>query len=178
MHITQENLETLFGNGYQLTKLRDLNQPGEFAANETVTVVGPKRRLFEKVRILGPVRKITQVELSLTDGIYLGMDLPLRISGDIDGSAPLMLIGPEGVLNLPQGGIRAARHIHASPEDLSRLGLKNGQIVSVKSTGPMSVTFNHVVIREGENLNLEMHIDTDEANAAGMRCGDRVEIEG
>lgn len=176
MHITQKDLETLFGPGYRLTKLRDLNQPGEFAANETVTVVGPKRRLFEKVRILGPVRKITQVELSYTDGIYLGMDLPYRISGDIEGSAPLMLIGPEGVLNLPQGGIRAARHIHANPVELARLGLENGQKVSVRTVGPMSITFNNVVVREGKDLNLEMHIDTDEANAAGIRCGERVEL--
>jgi propanediol utilization protein len=176
MHITQKDLETLFGPGYKLTKLRDLNQPGEFAANETVTVVGPKRRLFEKVRILGPVRKITQVELSYTDGIYLGMDLPYRISGDIEGSAPLMLIGPEGVLSLPQGGIRAARHIHADPADLARLGLVNGQKISVRTVGPMSITFNNVVVREGKDLNLEMHIDTDEANAAGIRCGERVEL--
>jgi len=176
LHIRQEDLEVLFGEGHQLTRLRDLNQPGEFAAQETVTVVGPKRRLFEKVRILGPVRKITQVELSYTDGIYLGMDLPHRLSGDIEGSAPLVLIGPAGVLNLPQGGIRAARHIHINPADLARLGLENGQKVSVRSRGSMSVTFNNVIIRAGENLKLEMHIDTDEANAAGLRCGDPVEL--
>jgi propanediol utilization protein len=156
--------------------LRDLNQPGEFAANETLTVVGPKRRLFENVRILGPVRAFTQVELSYTDGIYLGLDLPYRLSGRIEGSAPLILIGPQGVLQLSEGGIRAARHIHVSPEEARRLELCNGQKVSVKSLGPMSVTFNNVIIREGENLNLEMHIDTDEANAAGLRCGERVEL--
>ena len=178
MHIRQEDLEVLFGAGCQLTMFRDLNQPGEFAANETVTVVGPKRRLFEKIRILGPLRKITQVELSHTDGIYLGMELPHRLSGNTEGSAPLMLIGPEGVLNLPQGGIRAARHIHINQADMSRLGLQNGQQVRVRTTGPMSVAFNNVIVREGGNLNLEMHIDTDEANAAGLRCGDRVELLG
>jgi propanediol utilization protein len=174
MHITQSDLETLFGPGYQLTKLRDLNQPGEFAANETVSVVGPKRRLFEKVRILGPVRNITQVELSYTDGVYLGLDLPYRLSGDIAGSAPLVLIGPHGVLNLSEGGIRAARHIHINPIDAERWGLKQGQKVSVQNRGPASTIFNEVIVRIGENLNLEMHIDTDEANAAGLRCGDPV----
>lgn len=178
MHITQENLELLFGTGYQLTKLRDLNQPGEFAANETLTVVGPKRRLFESIRILGPVRKITQVELSYTDGIYLGVDLPYRLSGDIAGSAPLILIGPKGVLHLSEGAIRAARHIHINPRDSQRLGLKNGQKVSVRTVGPASVTFNEVIVREAANLKLEMHIDTDEANAAGLRCGDPVELVG
>jgi propanediol utilization protein len=176
LHITQENLEFLFGAGSRLTKLRDLNQPGEFAANETVTVVGPNRRTFERVRILGPVRSITQVELSYTDGVYLGLDLPHRLSGNIEGSAPLILIGPKGVLHLTHGGIRAARHIHINPEDALRLGLENGQKVSVKTIGPMSVTFNNVIVRRGENLNLEMHIDTDEANAAGLRSGDRVEL--
>lgn len=178
MHITQENLEKLFGPGYQLTQLRDLNQPGEFAANETVTVVGPKRRLFESIRILGPVRKITQVELSYTDGIYLGLDLPYRLSGDIAGSAPLILIGPKGVLHLSEGAIRAARHIHINPHDSRRLGVRNGQKISVRTVGPASVTFNEVIVREGADLKLEMHIDTDEANAAGLRCGDPVELLG
>lgn len=176
MHVTQKHLEVLFGPGYQLTKLRDLNQPGEFASNETVTVVGPKRRLFESIRILGPVRKFTQVELSMTDGVYLGLDLPHRLSGNIAGSAPIVLIGPKGVLSLPEGAIRAQRHIHINPEDAARLRVANGQIVSTRTTGPMSVTFNNVVIREGKNLNLEMHVDTDEANAAGLRCGDQLEI--
>jgi propanediol utilization protein len=175
-HITQEHLEQLFGPGHQLTKHRDLGQPGEFAAQETVTVVGPKRRLFEQVRILGPVRSITQVELSYSDGVYLGMDLPHRLSGNIEGSAPLVLIGPKGILHLPEGGIRAARHIHISPQDAHRLGLTNGQKVSVESSGPMSVTFNNVIIRVGQGLTLGMHIDTDEANAAGLRCGDPVRL--
>lgn len=176
MHITQEHLERLFGNGHQLTKLRDLYQPGEFAANETVTVVGPKRRLFEQVRILGPIRSFTQVELSYSDGVYLGLDLPYRLSGDIRGSAPLILIGPRGVLHLPEGGIRAARHIHINPQDARRFGVVSGQTVSVRTSGPMSLIFNNVVIREKEYLRLQMHVDTDEANAAGIRCGDTVEL--
>jgi propanediol utilization protein len=176
MHINEEHLERLFGSGYQLTKLRDLDQPGEFAANETVTVVGPKRRLFEEVRILGPARSFTQVELSFSDGVYLGMELPHRLSGDIKDSAPLILIGPKGILHLPEGGIRAARHIHINPREASRLGLVDGQKVNVRSCGPLSITFNEVVIRMGDNLRLQMHIDTDEANAAGLRCGDPVRI--
>ena len=175
-HIRQDHLEQLFGPGYQLNRLRELNQPGEFAAKESVTVVGPKRRLFEQVRILGPVRSITQVELSFTDGIYLGMDLPYRLSGNIHDSAPLILIGPKGVLHLPEGGIRAARHIHMNPLDAGRLGVRNGQKVSVQSMGPMNLIFNEVIVRVGEGLNLEMHIDTDEANAAGLRSGDPVQL--
>jgi propanediol utilization protein len=176
IHVCQEHLEQLFGPGYRLTKLRDLNQPGEFAANETLSVVGPKRRLFEQVRILGPVRKITQVELSYSDGVYLGIDLPHRLSGDIAGSAPVILMGPQRVLNLPEGAIRAARHIHTSPEEAIRLKVEDGQKVSVESSGPLGVRFKNVVVRVGANLNLEMHIDTDEANAAGLRCGDPVHL--
>jgi putative phosphotransacetylase len=175
MHVRQEDLEQLFGEGHRLTKMRDLNQPGEFAAEETVTVVGPKRRFFD-VRILGPVRRSTQVELAYSDGIYLGLDLPHRLSGDVEGSAPIILVGPKGVLSLSEGAIRAKRHIHVNPRDAAHLGVRNGQVVSVRTTGEMSVTFNNVVIREGEGLNLEMHVDTDEANAAGLRCGDPVEL--
>lgn len=176
VHVTKEHLERLFGEGHHLTKLRDLYQPGEFAANETLTVVGPKRRLFEQVRILGPIRSFTQVELSYSDGVYLGLDLPYRLSGNIRGSAPLILIGPKGVLHLPEGGIRAARHIHINPQDARRLGVRSGQTVSVRTSGPMSLVFNNVIIREKEDLRLQMHIDTDEANAAGIRCGDTVEL--
>lgn len=168
LHISQPDLEKLFGPGYQLTKMKDLNQPGEFAANETVTVIGPKRRVYEKVRILGPTRPSTQVELSYTDGIYLGIKLPGRISGDIKGSAPITLIGPAGVLELKEGAIRALRHIHMNPETAATWGITNGQKVNVKTSGPLSVTFNDVVVRIKENLNLEMHVDTDEANAAGL----------
>jgi len=172
LHIRQDHLEHLFGAGYQLTKLRDLSQPGEFAANETVTVVGPKRRLIEKVRILGPVRKITQVELSYSDGMYLGIDLPHRLSGDIKGSAPIVLVGPKGVLDLQEGAIRAMRHIHISNDQAQQWGLQAGQKVKVETQGPMKVTFSNVVIRPGANYRLGMHIDTDEANAAGIRTGE------
>ncbi len=172
LHVTQQDLETLFGPGHQLSKLRDLNQPGEFASNETVSVMGPKRRMLESVRILGAIREITQIELSYTDGIHLGIDLPHRISGDIKASAPIVLMGPRGVLELKEGAIRAMRHIHISPEQALQWGLKKGQKVSVQTQGPMQVTFDNVVIRTGENLNLTMHIDTDEANAAGIQKGE------
>lgn len=172
LHITKEDFRKLFGQDAELSKLRDLNQPGEFAANETVTVVGPKRRMIEAVRILGPNRKITQIELSYTDGVFLGIDLPHRLSGDIEGSAPIVLVGPKGVLDLKQGAIRAQRHIHMSPEQAEKWGLKHGQKVSVETRGPMKVTFNNVVIRTQKDLNLSMHIDTDEANAAGIHSGE------
>lgn len=146
-------------------------QPGEFAANETVTVVGPNRRVFDSVRILGPVRKATQVELSFNDGRYLGMELPPRISGDIAGTAPMVLIGPRGALQLPEGTIRALRHIHVGREEASRLGLEQGQVVGVRVVGKMGLTFEHVMIRVGDRAKLEMHIDTDEANAAGITSG-------
>jgi propanediol utilization protein len=171
MHITQEHLETLFGPGSRLTKLRDLVQPGEFASNEAVTVVGPNRRVFDKVRILGPTRSITQVELSYNDGRYIGLALPARISGDINGTAPITLVGPHGALHLKEGAIRALRHIHMSFEDAARFGVQKGQKVTVKTVGPMSVSLNNTVIRAGENLKVEMHIDTDEANAAGLESG-------
>ena len=171
LHIRQDHLEALFGPGAQLTTLRDLIQPGEFAAHETVALVGPKGRAFEQVRILGPVRKLTQVELSFTDGRYLGMDLPARVSGDIAGTLPVILIGPKGVVQLPEGVIRALRHIHMSEADVDRMGLRNGQKVSVRTGGPAALTFDEVLIRAGKNARLEMHVDTDEANAAGLGPG-------
>lgn len=168
MHITPEHFEKLFGPGKTLTKLKDLLQPGEFAANETVAIMGPNRRIFGKVRILGPMRDISQVELSFTDGVYLGMDLPHRISGDIKGSAPITVIGPEGVLRLPEGAIRAMRHVHMNPDVAERLGLKAGDKIDVRTIGPARITYNDVVIRIKEKLLLQMHVDTDEANAAGL----------
>ena len=168
LHITQEHLEILFGAGTHLTKMKDLMQQGEFAANETVSVVGPNRRVFEKVRILGPTRKATQVELSYNDGRYLGLELPARNSGDTRGTLPIVLLGPAGVLQLPEGVIRALRHIHIGPDEAARLGVTNGQLVSVKTTGAMAITFDKVLVRVGAAAKLEMHIDTDEANAAGI----------
>jgi putative phosphotransacetylase len=144
LHITQEDLEKLFGTGYHLTKMKDLPQEGEFAANETVSVIGPNRRIIEKVRILGDIRNMTQIELAYSDGIYLGLKLPHRLSGNIKDSAPFTIVGPEGALYLKEGAIRAMRHIHMNPETALQSGVKNGQKVSVKTFGEMSVTFNNV----------------------------------
>jgi putative phosphotransacetylase len=168
LHITQTHLEVLFGNGATLTKLKDLPQPGEFAANETVTIVGPNRRVFEKVRILGDLRKATQLELSWSDGIYLGMKLPHRMSGNTTGSAPFTVIGPKGALYLTEGAIRAMRHIHMDPDTALKFGVRHGDQVSVKIGGETGLTFQNVAIRVADKLNLYMHVDTDEANAAGL----------
>lgn len=168
MHITQEHLEQLFGPGTQLTKMKDLLQPGEFAADQTVTVVGPNRHLFEKVRILGPVRKATQVEFSYTDGRHLGLELPARHSGDTKGTAAVILVGPQGVVHLQEGAIRALRHIHMSAADAERLGVRDEELANVRINGPMGIVFEQVRCRVGKNAKLEMHIDTDEANAAGI----------
>jgi propanediol utilization protein len=168
VHITKEHLEQLYGPGAQLTKLRDLRQPGEFAAEQTVAIVGPTGRVFETVRILGPTRSRTQVELSFNDGRFIGLELPARLSGDTAGTAPVVLLGPAGVVRLNEGAIRALRHIHIGPEAANRLGVKNGDRVRVRTAGPMGVLFSNVLIRMGERALIEMHIDTDEANAAGL----------
>ncbi|HIQ75690.1 MAG TPA: phosphate propanoyltransferase [Candidatus Cottocaccamicrobium excrementipullorum] len=169
VHVTQEHLEILFGKGYELTKKKDLSQPGQFACEERVTVVGPKKEL-KNVSILGPVRKATQVELSLTDARSIGVAAPVRESGDIAGSAGCKLIGPAGEVDLTEGVIAAKRHIHATTADAEQLGVKNGDIVSVKiDTDGRSLIFGDVVVRVSDSYALAMHIDTDESNAAG--CG-------
>ena len=169
VHVTQEHLEILFGKGYELTKKKDLSQPGQYACEERVTVVGPKKEL-KGVSILGPVRKATQVELSLTDARSIGVAAPVRESGDVAGSAGCKLIGPAGEVELTEGVIAAKRHIHATPADAEQLGVKNGDIVSVKvDTDGRSLVFGDVVVRVSDSYALAMHIDTDESNAAG--CG-------
>ena len=169
VHVTQEHLEILFGKGYELTKKKDLSQPGQYACEERVTVVGPKKEL-KGVSILGPVRKATQVELSLTDARSIGVAAPVRESGDVAGSAGCKLIGPAGEVDLTEGVIAAKRHIHATPADAEQLGVKNGDIVSVKvDTDGRSLVFGDVVVRVSDSYALAMHIDTDESNAAG--CG-------
>ena len=175
VHLTQEHVETLFGPGYHLTKKKDL-MGGQFASNEQVTIVGLKLRAIENVRILGPVRKATQVEISATDARTLGISAPIRQSGDTAGSAAIALVGPKGALFLKEGCIIAQRHIHMSPKDAQAAGVKNGDVVSVKAENDRGTTFNHVVIRVDDSFTLEMHIDTDEANAAGIRQGDTVSI--
>jgi putative phosphotransacetylase len=171
IHLTQDVLDILYGKGYTLTKMRDLNQPGEFAACETVTLVGPKMRCIPNVRILGPLREITQVELSKTDGIILGIELQTRLSGDIKGSSSITLVGPKGSLFLKEGAIRAQRHIHMTPKDAERFGVSDRQPVSVEVLSDNKVTFHNVIVRVNEKYALEFHIDADEANAADVETG-------
>ena len=175
IHLTQEHVEALFGPGYQLTKKKEL-MGGQFASNETVTIVGLKLRAIENVRILGPVRKASQVEVSATDAIKLGMNVPVRMSGDIAGSAPIAIVGPKGAIYLKEGCIVAMRHIHMSPKDAQAAGVKDGDIVSVKADNERGTIFNQVKIRVDDSFTLEMHIDTDEANAARIATGNTVTI--
>lgn len=172
VHVTQEDLETLFGKGYELTKKKDLSQPGQYACEERVTVVGPKKEMAG-VSILGPVRPASQVEISLTDARSLGIAAPVRESGDIAGSGACKLVGPAGEVELKEGVIAAKRHIHATPEDAEKLGVADKDIVSVKiDTDGRSLVFGDVVVRVSPKFALAMHIDTDESNAAG--CGREV----
>ena len=165
VHVTQEDLEVLFGKGYQLTKKKDLSQPGQFASNEKVTIVGPKKEMTAS--ILGPVRSASQVEISLTDARTLGIAAPVRESGDIAGSGACKLVGPCGEVELKEGVI------HATPEDAEKLGVQDKDVVSVKiDTDGRSLVFGDVVVRVSPKFALAMHIDTDESNAAG--CGREV----
>ncbi len=175
IHLTQEHVETLFGRGYELTKKKEL-MGGQFAANELVTIVGLKLRAIENVRVLGPVRKASQVEISATDAMRLGIKAPIRESGNISGSAPIAVVGPKGVIYLTEGCIIAKRHIHMSPADAMAAGVHDGDIVSVKAENERGTVFNNVQIRVHDSFTLEMHIDTDEANAAKIATGDAVRI--
>ena len=168
VHVTEKTLETLFGAGHKLTNKKDLSQPGQFACEEKVTVVGEKGSL--KASILGPCRPDDQVELSLTDARTVGAVAPIRESGDVAGSGVCKLVGPCGEVTLTQGVIAAKRHIHATPEDAEKYGLTDKQIVSVKiPTEGRALIFDDVVVRVSKNYALAMHIDTDEANAAGVK---------
>ncbi len=175
IHLTQADVETLFGPGYQLTKKKEL-MGGQFASNECCTIVGLKLRAIENVRVLGPTRKFTQVEISSTDARMLGIKVPVRESGDIAGSAPIAIVGPKGAVYCREGCIVAARHIHMAPSDAASCGVRDGDYVSVRLDNERGTTFNRVKIRVDDSFTLEMHIDTDEANAAEIVTGDQVEI--
>ncbi len=175
IHLTQGHVEALFGEGYRLTKKKDL-MGGQYACNETVTVVGLKLRAIENVRVLGPVRKASQLEISATDAMKLGVAAPIRESGNVAGSAPVAVVGPKGVIYLQEGCIVAMRHIHMSPADAAAAGVGDGDIVSVKAENERGTVFNQVKIRVNESFTLEMHIDTDEANASKIKTGDKVTI--
>ena len=168
VHVTQETLEKLFGAGATLTKKKELSQPGQFASMERITIVGPKGEM-KNVSILGPVRKADQVELSLTDLRKIGIAAPVRESGDIEGTPGCKLIGPAGEVDIEKGVIAAKRHIHFTPEDAEKFGVKDKQIVSVEVGGEgRKLIFGDVVVRVSESYAAAMHIDTDESNAAGL----------
>jgi propanediol utilization protein len=167
LHLSQADLETLFGAGYELTNIKDLGQPGQFACKETLTVVGPKGAI-EKVRVLGPVRKATQVEILAADGFKLGVKAPVRQSGDLAGSPGVTLVGPKGSVVLKEGTIVALRHIHMNLADAARYGVKDGDIVSMEFGGERGGIMNNVLIRANDSSALECHVDTEEANAFGI----------
>lgn len=167
VHLCREDIDTLFGKGYQLTKKKDL-MGGQYASNECVTLVGTKLRAIENVRILGPERSVSQVEVSATDTIRLGLKAPVRLSGDLKGSAPIALVGPKGAVYLQEGCIVAKRHIHMSPADAARFGVKDKQVVKVRFESGRGGILEDVQIRVDDSFILEMHIDTDEANGLGI----------
>jgi putative phosphotransacetylase len=174
VHVTDADLEVLFGPGAKLTKLKDLYQDGEFASEQQVNIIGPRNRMIPGVRILGPTRNYTQVELAYTDGVFLGIDLPLRISGNHEGTPGCILVGPHGALNMRQGVIRAERHVHMHPVDLAHYGVKDGDYMKLTIDGPCGLTFDRVKVREHPRVKLEIHIDTDEGNACHLPSATRM----
>lgn len=175
VHLSQEDVDILFGKEYKLTKMREL-MGDEFAANELVTLVGPSLRSIEKVRVLGPVRKRTQVEISKTDAMRLGVNPPVRPSGQIEGSASMVVVGPKGVIHIKEGCIIANRHIHMTPTEAVRYGVKDNEYVDVEIESEKPTRFYGVQVRVHEKFNTEMHIDTDDGNATGIKTGDRVRL--
>jgi putative phosphotransacetylase len=176
VHLSNEHVETLLGPGKTLTPVKDLYQEGYFAAEETVMIVGPRKRMLPTVRILGPSRDESQVELAFTDCISLGIDAPVRLSGDHRDTPGCVIVGPAGVVELKRGVIRAERHVHMSPADAEFYGVKKGERMCLRVHSPCPTTFEGVVARPGEGLKLEAHLDTDEGNAADLDHATRVEL--
>ena len=176
VHLTKEHVEILFGKGHELKVMKDLSQPGQYACEETVTIIGPSLRPIEKVRVLGPVRRASQVEISKTDSYVLKVKPPVRESGKTAGSAPITIVGPCGVVSLSEGCIIANRHIHMTPADAAVLGLSDGDTVTVDAEGDRRTRFFDVQVRVDKNFFLEMHVDTDDANAVGLKNGSIVKI--
>ena len=175
VHLSQADLEVLFGKDYVLTMMKDMKQPGQFATNEKVDIVGPKGK-FSGVRIIGPVRKETQVEVSITDSFKLGVKPPIRQSGDLQGTPGIKVVGPKGEVDIPRGVIVAARHIHMPQYIADIKGYKDGQVVKVETYGERKIIMHNVVLRVSDKMAKEMHIDVDEANAAGLKNDDLVKI--
>ena len=177
IHLSREDLDTLFGKGYELTPIKDLSQPGQFACKEQLTIVGPSMRSIEGVRVLGPVRKQSQVEISVTDSYVLKVKPPVRESGSLAGSAPVTIIGPKGIVILKEGCVIANRHIHMSLEDGARFGVKDGDYVTVDAfSGTKRTRWFDVQVRVSDQFRLEMHVDTDDANAVGFKNGSTVTV--
>jgi propanediol utilization protein len=177
IHLTDADVETLFGKGKTLTKMKDLYQDGFFAAEETVMLIGPRKRMLPSVRILGPTRKESQVELSFTDAISLGIDAPVRESGKLDGSPGCVLVGPAGVVELKKGVIRAARHVHMGPEDAAYYGVKDKDMMKLRvESNDCSLVFENVLVRVGKGIKLEVHLDTDEGNAVDLEHATKIEL--
>jgi putative phosphotransacetylase len=176
-HLTDADVETLFGPGHKLTVAKDLYQDGYYAAEETVMLVGPKRRMLPTVRVLGPTRPESQVELAFTDGISLGIDLPVRLSGNVADTPGCVLVGPKGVVELKQGVIRAARHVHMGPDDAKFYGVQNNDRMKLRVHAPgCTAVFEDVLVRVGKGIKLEVHVDTDEGNACDIDHAERVEL--
>ena len=176
IHLTREHVEILFGKGYELEKLKDLSQPGQYACKETLTIIGPSLRPIERVRVLGPERRASQVEISKTDSYVLKVKAPVRESGKIQGSAGVTIVGPAGVVKLDEGCIIANRHIHMAPADAARFGVADGDTVTVDAFGERRTRFFDVQVRVSPDFCLEMHVDTDDANAVGLSGKSTVEI--
>ncbi|MEI6604897.1 MAG: phosphate propanoyltransferase [Verrucomicrobiota bacterium] len=168
-HLTQAAVEALFGPGHQLTPMKGLYQEGQYAAKEAVTLIGPRSRVISNLRILGPCRSLNQVELAYTDAIALGFDIPVRMSGDIAGTPGCMLMGPHGYFQLDEGVIRAQPHAHMCPQDAAHYQVKHLDVMKLKIHGPLGMTFDKLVVRVDPSFKLEVHIDTDEGNACGLK---------
>ena len=176
IHLSRADMDVLFGKGSELTWKQDLKQPGQYACKEQLTIVGPSLRPIEKVRVLGPVRPASQVEISRTDAYVLKVKPPVRESGKISGSAPITIIGPKGTVTLNEGCIIANRHIHMSIEEGERFGVKDNEYVDIDAFGERRTRFFDVQVRVHKDFRLEMHLDTDDANAAGLKNGSKVSI--
>jgi len=177
MHVCREDMDILFGPGTELTFDRPLYQEGNYAAKETVTIVGPRSRVISNLRILGPMRKQSQVELAFTDAITLGFkDVPVRLSGDLKGTPGAVIIGPKGVVELKEGVIRAAIHVHMNPAEAAHFGVAQGEKMKLRVGGPAGVTFNNVHVRIDPTSKLNVHMDTDEANGCGLHMTKDVEL--
>jgi putative phosphotransacetylase len=168
-HLSQETVEMLFGKGHQLQVHKWLYQEGQFAAKESVTLIGPRSRVISNLRILGPCRKFNQIELAYTDAIALGFEIPLRLSGNIQGTPGCMLMGPNGFFEMNEGVIRALRHVHMSPADAEFYKVKNGGEMRLKIGGPCGLTLDKMLVRVDPSFKLEVHIDTDEGNACNLQ---------